>query len=229
MTNTLKAIVAPVQIGHITIDGLMLPNGDFAIAVSQIAELFRFDKNQASRTLKPLLGGDFQFDTAKSELHPKAVNILSLTDFEIVILELVIRGNEAAIAFQRSLVGLALIQIFNRSFGIKFDEVDAQKWLRDRQDGKGCRRSLTDAIKALIDRGEDLNYGLITLKTYSACNLSSEYAIYRKTHKDSKFRDTLEGLKLRNVGKFEELVADFVIVDNLSLEEAMEKAARYIR
>lgn len=228
-TTTVKAIVAPVNIGRIVIDGLMLPNGDFAIAVPQVADLFQFDTNQASRTLKPLLGKGFQFDTAKSELHPKSVNILSLTEFEIVTLELALRGNEKAIAFQRDLVGLALIQLFNDAFDIKYEKIDRQKWLRDRQDGKGCRRSLTDAIKYLIDRGKQLNYGLMTLQTYSACKLSSEYAIYRKTHKDSNFRDSLDATKLRNVGKFEELVADFIMVDGMEPEEAMLKAARYIR
>lgn len=39
-TTTVKAIVAPVNIGRIVIDGLMLPNGDFAIAVPQATELF---------------------------------------------------------------------------------------------------------------------------------------------------------------------------------------------
>ena len=228
-TNTVKAIIAPVKIGHHEIQGLMLPNGDFAIGVPQVAELFQFNTNQASRTLKSLLGNGFQFDIAKSELNPKAVNILSLTEFEVVTLELALRGNQAAIAFQRSLVGLALIQLFNDAFGVKFEQVDRQNWLKDRQDGKFYRRSLTDAVKHLIQRGDSLNYGLITLKTYSACKLSSEYAIYRKKHKDANFRNTLDTEKLRNIAKFEELVADYIIVDELPTELAMEKAARYIR
>ena len=70
---------------------------------------------------------------------------------------------------------------------------------------------------------------MITLKTYSACKLSSEYAIYRKKHKDANFRNTLDTEKLRNIAKFEELVADYIIVDELPTELAMEKAARYIR
>jgi hypothetical protein len=229
MDKTIKAVVATVDIGHHKIQGLMLPNGDFAIAVTQIAEMFQINSNQASRTLKPLLGKGFQFDTTKSELHPKAVNILSLTDFEIVTLELVIRGNEAAIAFQRSLVGLALMQLFNDAFGIKFEKIDRQNWLKERQDGKFYRRSLTDAIKFLIEQGKHLNYGLMTLQTYSACKLSSDYAIYRKSHKDSRFRNTLDSAKLRNIAKFEELVADYIMVDHLDPESAMTKAARYIR
>jgi hypothetical protein len=227
--NIVKAIVAPVDIGHQIVDGLMLPNGDFAIAVSQVAELFQFDLNQASRRIKSLLGKDFQFDTVKSELNPKAVNILSLTEFETVALELALRGNEKAIAFQRDMIGLALIQLFSDAFGLKFEKINRQEWLKDRQDGKFYRRSLTDAIKHLIERGQQLNYGLMTLQTYSACKLSSEYAIYRKTHKDAGFRNTLDSAKLRNIAKFEELVADYIMVDDMEPEQAMAKAARYIR
>jgi len=35
--------------------------------------------------------------------------------------------------------------------------------------------------------------------------------------------------EIRNVKKFEELTADFVLVDRLPLNQAMAKAARYIR
>lgn len=230
MTNTtVKAIVAPVNIGRIVIDGLMLPNGDFAIAVPQVADLFSVPQKNSSRDFKALLGKDSSLLTAKSELNSKAVNILTLTQFEVLVLELVIRGNEKAIEFQRNLVGLALFQLFNDAFGIKCEQIDRQAWLKDRQDGKYYRRSLTDAIKYLIERGKNLNYGLMTLQTYAACKLSSEYAIYRKKHKDSNFRNSLDAAKLRNVGKFEELVADFIMVDGMEPEEAMLKAARYIR
>lgn len=77
--NTItKAVVAKVDLGFTVIDGLMLPDGSYAMGASQIAEIFQFDKNQSSRTIKSILGNDFQFDTTKSELHPKAVNILRL-------------------------------------------------------------------------------------------------------------------------------------------------------
>lgn len=230
MTNTtVKAVVATVKIGHHEVQGLMLPNGDFAIAVPQVADLFSVPQKNSSRDIKALLGNDSPFLTTKSELNSKAVNILTLTEFETVTLELALRGNQEAIAFQRSLVGLALMQLFSDAFGIKFEQIDRQNWLKERQDGKYYRRSLTDAIKYLIDRGKQLNYGLMTLQTYSACKLSSEYAIYRKKHKDAGFRNTLDAAKLRNVGKFEELVADYIMVDGMEPEQAMIKAARYIR
>lgn len=60
--NTTKAVIATVDLGFTKIEGLMLPDSSYAIAVLQLAEVFSFDKNQASRTVKSLLGKDFQFD-----------------------------------------------------------------------------------------------------------------------------------------------------------------------
>jgi len=230
MTNsTVKAVVAPVKIGHLTIEGLMMPNGDFAIAVPQVARLFSFDTNQASRALKSLLGKDSPFDNAKTELNSKPVNIMSLPEFESVTLELALKGSEPAIAFQRSLVGMALHQLFCDAFNIKFDKTDRQNWLKERQHGKGDRRSLTDAAKFLIERGEDLNYAAITIKTYGVCGLLSQYHEYKRSHKDAGFRDTLSSVELKKVAKFEELTADYVMVDLTPINDAMSQASRYIR
>jgi len=227
--STSRAVVAPVKIGHIKIKGLMLPDGSFAIGVSQVASLFLIDSEQASRRFKALLGGDFQFDKAASELNPKAVNILTLPEFELLIQKLDRSGNIPAQEFRDSLTGLALHQLYCDAFGVKFEQQDRQLWLKERQDGKFYRRSLTDATKYLIDQGESLNYGYITLQTYEACHLLLEYRAYRKEIKDSRFRDTLGDIDLRKISKFEELTADYVLVDNLPIDQSMAKAARYIR
>ena len=91
MTNkyySSKAAVTPVKIGHIEVEGLMLPDGTFAIAVPQVARLFSINQSHASRDLKALLGTGFTFAKVQSELHSKAVNILDLTEFELLIAKL---------------------------------------------------------------------------------------------------------------------------------------------
>lgn len=42
--NTVKAKICKIQIGHLEIEGLMLPDGTFAVAVVQISSLFRSHK-----------------------------------------------------------------------------------------------------------------------------------------------------------------------------------------
>ena len=86
--STTKAVVTSVKIGHIQIEGLMLPDGTFAIAVPQVARLFSINQSHASRDLKALLGTGITFAKVQSELHSKAVNILDLTEFELLIAKL---------------------------------------------------------------------------------------------------------------------------------------------
>ena len=81
----------------------------------------------------------------------------------------------------------------------------------------------------MIEHGHELNYGYITLQTYRACGLDSDYKAYKAEHKDTGYRNTLNDALLRKVAKFEELVADYVMVDHLDIGSAMQKAARYIR
>jgi len=232
MTNnnsTSRADKAQVQIGHIEIEGLMLPDGSFAIGVSQVGRLFLVPQKNTSRDFKTLLGKEDPFLKAQTELNSKAVNILTLPEFELLIAKLDREGNIPAQEFRDSLAGLILHQLYCDAFDIKFEQQDRQLWLKERQEGKLCRRSLTDATKLLIEQGEKLNYGYITLQTYTACQLSTKYKEYKSRYKDDHFRDTLTDGEIRNVKKFEELTADFVLVDRLPLNQAMAKAARYIR
>ena len=124
--NTTKAVIATVDLGFAKIEGFMLPEGGYAVAAPQIAEVFLFDKNQASRTIKGLLGKDFQFDTAKSELHPKAVNILSLPQVTKVIYLLAKKGNEIANELMLALVEEGLDRRFSKAFNQRVTDEEYQ-------------------------------------------------------------------------------------------------------
>jgi len=149
---TQKATVSPVPFGkNLVIEGLLLADGNFAIAVPQICSLFSFLIHNASRDIKAILGADFQFLKARTTLNSKAVNYVTLLDFECLIVELTIQGNSTAIALTRSLVGLSLTQVFSDAFNIEFDKADRQAHLTARLAGKITRRSLTDAIKDYVE------------------------------------------------------------------------------
>jgi hypothetical protein len=76
------AHVTQVPFGNGTIEGLMFEDGSFAVAIPQAAGLFSVRQDNAQRDFKALLGKGFQFVKAKTELNPKAVNCISLLDFE---------------------------------------------------------------------------------------------------------------------------------------------------
>lgn len=134
--SILHAEITNVQIGVLTIEGLLADNGAFYVAVPQIADRFQLDSNQASRAIKPLLGAGFQFDKIKTPLNPKAVNAVKLSDFERLVAKLDRSGNIFAQQFRDDLVGLSLHQLFCDSFGIKFEAEDRQRWLQERQTHK---------------------------------------------------------------------------------------------
>ena len=96
-----KAIIAKIDLGFVKFDGLMLPDGSYAIAVPQIARLVSISNHQASRDFKTLLGMQFQFNKVQSELHSTPVNILTIPEFEQLLRVLAVNGNETA----RTLLG----------------------------------------------------------------------------------------------------------------------------
>lgn len=224
-----KALVSSISIGSTELEVLMLPDGSFAVAVPQIAALFSFSNSHASRDIKALMGKDFSFSKVSSELNSKPVNILTLLELEIIATKLDRAGNLKARDFKDCMFGLALHQLACDAFNIKFEKQDRAKWLKERQESKCCRLSLTDATKFLVERGEKLNYGQITLQTYQLCGLVKKYRHYKVANKDDKFRDTLSEAELRRISKFEENTADYVLVDNQPLNDAMLRASRYVR
>ena len=157
MEQAEKARIAKVAIGSQEIEGLMLSNGDYAVGVPQVAELFSLAKDHASREVKALLGKDFQFNKVKSELHSKEVNIISLGDFKKVVIELAIKGNKKAVEFGRLMMGLSLQQLFCDASGVKFETKERQQWVRFREERKDCHPKLDIWFKA--DGCEGAEYG----------------------------------------------------------------------
>ena len=151
--TTKKAIVTSVQIGHIEIEGLMLPDGSYRIAIPQLVKLSLVPSNRSLTQLKRLTGFDFQsHQKIYSELNSNKVNSISLEDLEALIVSLAKRGNQSAINLTIDLIGLSLQQLFSDAFGVKFEKEERQAWLKARQEGKATRRTLTDAIHDYLDK-----------------------------------------------------------------------------
>jgi hypothetical protein len=135
MTTT-KAVISVVNFLGEDVEMLMLPNGTFGIAASQFATIFQFDRNQASRSIKRLLGAGFQFDRLVSELNPAPVNVLLLPDFEKAIVKLAYAGDVKARAWNEASVGLTFTQLAHDAFNIRFEKEERQAWLRQREQHK---------------------------------------------------------------------------------------------
>lgn len=163
--SILHAEITNVQIGLLTIEGLLADNGDFYVAVPQLASINLVPPNRSSKQLKSLVGKTFPFHKLKTPLNSKAINAIKLTDFEAIVVELAIKGNPQAQQMTRDLVGLSLHQLFCDSFGIKFEAEDRQRWLQERQTHKEQFHPLltswlkqdADGDSSLINWGFEIN------------------------------------------------------------------------
>ena len=78
--STSKAKVAQVDFGFVQIEGLMLPDGSYAIAGVQANKILGFSAhpNHVSRSLKRILGAGFSPTRLRSELNNNPVAALTL-------------------------------------------------------------------------------------------------------------------------------------------------------
>ena len=143
----MKAQIASVDLGFIKFDGLMMPDGEYAIAVPQVSELFQFLNKNTSRDFKALLGNDFQFLKASTELSPKQVNTLSIKDFSLLAVELSAKGHVIAKALNRAFVEESVARRFDTAFGKKVSEAEYNEQLAFRYKRLLSRRLWTDVLQ----------------------------------------------------------------------------------
>nr|WP_026731319.1 hypothetical protein [Fischerella sp. PCC 9605] len=216
-----KAIVTQVPIGSVAIEGLMDEEGNYYVAAPQLAGEFSLLKNNATREVKVLLGKDFQFVKLKTELNSNAVNAIPLTEFERLLFELALKGNEKAIEFSRMLVGLSLHQLFSDAFGVKFEQEERQLWLQARLEGKATRRSESDAIKDYWWRHPDMNegetkwiYKNVTDTLYRGC-LGADAKHLKQQKNCQNLRDCLESDQLRLLDHAESYLTQLIDVRDM--------------
>jgi hypothetical protein len=231
MVSHPRAEIATVKIGHLEFEGLMLPDGTFGIAVPQICSVFQIDKNQASRTFKVILGEQFQFDKWRSTLHPKAVNVLSLIDFERLLRKLDRNGNLLAQQLVDLLLGLSLQQLFSDAFCLQFEKEERQQWLKDRQEGKEKRRTLTDSIKDYLlshPHADKKLYPIVTDLIYLGI-FNRRAADLKVDWNETNPRDEMTRKELSYVSEVEALTSRLIDRDKLHpLTAAKEALTRLI-
>jgi len=146
--NILTAEIADVQVGNLTIEGVMFPDGRYGVAIPQLVDLNLVPPDRSRKQLESLTGMVFQsHQKAKTKLNPKTVNVIGLQDFEVLLAKLDRAGNKNAQDLRDALVGLSLHQFFSDAFGVKFEKEDRQRWLESRFNTKHDFRPLTDQLQ----------------------------------------------------------------------------------
>lgn len=169
MSNTNKAVVAKITLGGFTFDGLLIPNGEYRIATSQLVHLNLAHQSHSARDVKTLLGKDCQLTKVTSELNPNPVSTISITEFSRFLILMSQHGHQEATNILLALSGLSLTEVFNYAFGKESTARERKTYLEVRLGGKIQRRSFTDSVKAYNElTGSDYqpNYAFLTNLTY---------------------------------------------------------------
>jgi hypothetical protein len=95
--TTEKARIAKVKFAaDLEIECLMLPDGSFGIAATQVTETLGLQpaNGHSSRDIKALLGKEFQPAKVATELNPNKSVVLTLEQFALVCVKLTAKGNK---------------------------------------------------------------------------------------------------------------------------------------
>lgn len=199
--NTSKAVVATVDLGFAKIQGLMLPNGSYAVAVPQLADVFSFPNKHASRDIKALLGNGFQFPKAKSELHSKEVNILLVPQVSKLVYLLAVKGNSIANEFMLALVEEGLDRRFSKAFNQRVTEEEYQERIALRMKRLQARKLWTDVLR---DRSM-LLFGISpTPNNYRDWTVKVNERLFNKRHFQCD-RDNMNHLEQEMIELFERM------------------------
>jgi hypothetical protein len=234
---TKKATIAQVNFGFTQIEGLMLPSGEFAIAVTQVASLFQFPLKHTSRDFKALLGKDFQFPTkVTSTLNPRPVNIFFIPDFIKLVMALVDKNNYTAIALLKALAVESIERRFNNAFDQKVTEDEYNERLKVRMQGIQTRRTLTDAIKDYIIKhsitGNDAKFMYVNATnslyiSLSGCNAQKIRKLLKlDTH--ANVRDFLDAQQLKTIDNCEDLMVRLIDQQDINPLSASKHVANIL-
>lgn len=169
---TVKAAAAKVDLGFTVVDGLIMPDGTYAMAIRQLADLVDASKNTMSRDIKRLLGESFDASKVSTEFRQAPVNVISLTQLMQVLTALARKGSEKAWALLDAAALETFERRFDKAFDIKRTEEERNARLKTRLLGKQARRSLTDCYKAYCEEnGETPNYAKMTAVTLAIIGL----------------------------------------------------------
>lgn len=211
-----KAVVANVSYAGFKFLGLKLPNGEYAIAVPQIVDIysqdnegFRPSKNTASRDFKRLMGKQFRPSRIATELDNARINVVSLEVFGLINIQVLIKGNKVAQAIAEASVTTTLEQAYDIAFDDKQALEEYQAKHQARVQGKLTRRTLTNAIKDYINgNNEELsdNYKKFV---YNNCTDATNRIVFGRSAK--KLKEDWEANEVRSAMTTEELM----IVDSI--------------
>ena len=145
MTESVRAVRASVQIGSLTVDGFMLPDGSYRMSQTQAAETIdespvyalRFLRSNDSKALLGEVYTDYTPESVEVEPEPgkrgqTRINALPLDVITAYWLTRAYKGNRKAFLLSWTLLTESLERRFDEAFGVTRTEGERNELLNQR-------------------------------------------------------------------------------------------------
>ena len=168
---TEKARVTQIKYAGLEFEGLMLPNGRYGIALSQISNLFLESRKLSTKQLQAMAGDNFKSHEhivkCATELGKNKSVVVDLDGFGFLVTALAFKGNQSAINFAIASVQEKIERIFAKAFNQKFEEEAAEVKFQARlQHKKQYHPLLTKWLK--VDNPDRTDWGK-QINIFKAC------------------------------------------------------------
>jgi len=196
-----KAIVAKIDLGFVQFDGLMLPDGSYAIAIPQIADLLQTSRNTASRDFKRLMGDGFKASHERTEFNTNPVNVVDLATFRQIIRVMDRQGNPIASALIDVFIQESIDRRYDTAFGKKVSESERNQILAQRMKRLLARRAWTDLLQ---DRHIQCYGTKPTPKQFKDWTVRVNQVLFARNHFNCD-RDNMQSEEQRTIEMFENM------------------------
>lgn len=238
--STQKAVKAQIELGSITLDVYQLPNSQYFLSLTQVAESIEMSLKRMSQLRELELSltiypqGFRMSESIKVEGGTKPVQIISLDDTVKYWTLAASRQNMKAFLLVSACAAETLERRADAAFGIDRSEEERQQRLKIRQDGIQARRSFTDAIQDwMADREVSDNYRRFIYSNVSDCLNRSVLGMTARSAKNtlkvtesSALRNAIPKTALNEIKNAEELTMRLIDKEQMEPLEAMKEACR---
>jgi hypothetical protein len=215
-----KAVIASVDFGYKKIEGLMLPDGTYAVAVPQIADLISASRNTMSRDLKRLLGDGFSPSKQSIMDVKQKINVVKITELMTILNKVAFAGNIQAQELLLAFAEETIERRFNNAFGIKCTEDEYNEKLTIRLKRLLARKDYTDV---LMERHIDLYETKPVPEDYRVWTVKVNKALFGCQHFKCN-RDSMTTEQQEMITDFERTVKRFALkYDHATPMELIDK------
>lgn len=153
---------ATIYLGSIPLEVFMLPDVQYVLSQTQVAEAVgktkvSFGDFLVSKSPEALPCKGFRSKKASIKGNNVQINIIPIDLAVAYWIKEAITGNATAARLLGACAAESIERRADSAFGVQRAEEERQEFMRIRLEGKRIRRRLTDAIKSYIDRHPELS------------------------------------------------------------------------